>query len=117
VLPGITAGTVMTGMPDEHGQRPVAWPVHRPGSPPRTGQPVRSDLQQAAATFGAQAATFRSIMPAGGPASVDGGDPELDQALTRILELIGSLHAQLAATITEHGRSLRQAGESGQERS
>jgi hypothetical protein len=56
-------------------------------------------------------------MPAGGPASVDGGDPELDQALTQILELIGSLHAQLAATITEHGRSLRQACESGQEQS
>lgn len=98
MLPGITGGMVMTGMPDEHGQRPVAWPVYRPGSPPRTGQPVQSDLKVAAKAFGTQAAAFTSIMPAGGPASVDGGDPELDQALTRILELIGSLHAQLAVT-------------------
>jgi len=56
-------------------------------------------------------------MPAGGPASVGGGDLELDQALTQILKLIGSLHAQLAATITEYGRSIWRACESGQERS
>jgi alkylation response protein AidB-like acyl-CoA dehydrogenase len=100
----------MTGIPDERGQRLVT----RTGCSPRVGQP---DLQQAVATFRTQAAAFRSVMPAGGPASVDGGDPNLDQALTQILKLIGGLHAQLAATIAEHGHGLQRACESAPERS
>jgi hypothetical protein len=79
----------MTGMPDEHGQRLMAWaayPLHGAG---KVGQPVQADLQRAARTFGTQAAAFRSILPARGPADVDGGSSELDQALTQILELIG----------------------------
>jgi Family of unknown function (DUF6317) len=107
----------MTGMPDEHGQRLVTWSAYPPGGEVSGGQPAQSDLQQAAVTFGAQATAFRSIMPVGGPASVDGGNPEFGQALTQVLELIGGLHGQLAATIAHHGRSLQQACEHVQERS
>jgi hypothetical protein len=113
MLPGITGGTVITGMPDERGQRPVTWA----GCSPGVGQPVRSDLQQAATTFRTQAAAFVSIVRPGGLAGVDGGDPDFDRALTQILKLIGGLHAQLAATIAEHGRGLQQACDSAQERS
>jgi hypothetical protein len=82
----------MTGMPDEHGQRLAAWLAYQP----KTGQPVQADLRQAAMTFAPQAAAaFRSIMPAGGPASVDSGDPELDHALTQVLELITDIMAVL----------------------
>jgi hypothetical protein len=76
-------------MPDEHGQRLMAWTAWPPGGTGKVGQPVQADLQQAARTFGTQAAAFRSILPACGPAGVDGGRPELDQALTQIFELIG----------------------------
>jgi hypothetical protein len=117
MLPGETRGTVMTGMPDEHGQRLVAWSAYPPGDIAKADGPVQSDLQQAVGTFGTQAAAFRSIMSAGGPASVDGGHPELDSALTQILGLIGCLHTQLVATIAEHGRILQQACEIVQERS
>src|ERR1700728_2161459 len=79
----------MTGMPDEHGQRLMAWTAWPPGGTGKVGQPVQADLQQAARTFGTQAAAFRSILPACGPAGVDGGRSELDKAITRILELIG----------------------------
>jgi hypothetical protein len=76
-------------MPDEHGQRLMAWTAYPPGGTGKVGQPVRAGLQQAARAFGTQAVAFRSILPACGPAGVDGGSPELDQALTEILELIG----------------------------
>src|ERR1700685_424296 len=89
MLPGITSGTVMTGMPNEHGQRLMAWTAYPPGGTGKVGQPVQADFQQAARAFGTQAAAFRSILPACGPAGCDGGSPELDQALTQILELIG----------------------------
>jgi hypothetical protein len=107
----------MTGIPDEDGHRLMAWPAYPPGSRPKTGQPAQPHLQQAAATFGMQATAFRSIMPAGGPDSVDSGAPELNDALTQILELIGDLHTQLSATIIEYGRGLQRASESAQERS
>jgi hypothetical protein len=107
----------MTGTPDEYGQRPAAWSAHPPGRTQKASQPAQSDLQQAAMTFGTQAAAFRSIMPAGGFASMDSGDPELDQALTQILELIGGLHTRLAATIADHGRSLQQTCDGIRERS
>jgi hypothetical protein len=79
----------MTGMPDEHGQRLMAWTAYPPGGTGKVGQPVQAGLQQAARAFGTQAAAFRSILPACRPADVDGGSPELDQALAQILELIG----------------------------
>jgi len=104
-------------MPDEHGQRLMAWSAYSPGGKPQVSQPVQADLRQTAITFGAQVAIFRSIMSAGGPTSVDGGDPDLDRALTLILELSGGLNAQLATTIAEYGRGLQQACESAQERS
>jgi Family of unknown function (DUF6317) len=117
MLSGITGGTVMTGMPDEHGQRLMPWTAHSPGSMPKTGRSAQSHLHRAAATFGAQATAFRSIVPVGGPDSVAGGDPDLDHALTQILALIGELHAQLSASVAEHGRGLQRASESAQERS
>jgi hypothetical protein len=110
-------GTVMTGIPDEDGHRPMAWPAYPPDSRPKVGKSAQSHLQRAAATFGAQATAFRSIMPAGGPANVDGGDPDLDYTLTQMLKLIGDLHNQLSATIIEYGRGLQRASESAQERS
>jgi hypothetical protein len=76
-------------MPNEHGQRLMAWTAYPPGGTGKVGQPVQADLQRAARTFGTQAAAFRSILPACGPAGVDGGSSELDKAITRILELIG----------------------------
>jgi uncharacterized protein YukE len=86
----------MTGMPDEQGRRLVIVP----------------GLQEAARTFGTQAAAFRTIMPADGPADVDGTSPEFDVALTHVLEAIGRLHAQMAAVIARHGGTLRQAARS-----
>jgi hypothetical protein len=90
---------VMTGIPDEDGHRLLAWTANPPDSRPKARQSAQSHLQRAAATFGTQATAFRSIMPAGGPVGVDGGDPDLDHALTQILELIGDLHAQLSASV------------------
>ncbi len=73
---------VMTGMLDEQGQRLVILP----------------GLRRAAAAFGTQSATFRSIMPPSGPASVDSGSTEFDRVLTLMLEAIGALPAQQSAS-------------------
>jgi Family of unknown function (DUF6317) len=86
----------MSGIPDEQGRRLVIVP----------------DLHEAARTFGTQAAAFRTIMPADGPADVDGASPEFDAALTQVLEAIGRLHVQIAAVIARHGGTLRQAARS-----
>lgn len=107
----------MTVMPDEHGQRLMPGTSYSPSSRPRNGLSAQSHLQQAAETFGLQAPAFRSIMPTGGPGSVDSGDPELDVALTQILQLIGDLHGQLSASVVEHGRGLQRASENARERS
>src|SRR5260370_26093353 len=72
----------MTGMLDEQGQRLVILP----------------GLRRAAAPFGTQSATFRSIMPPSGPASVDSGRTEFDRVLTLMLEAIGALPAQQTAS-------------------
>ena len=56
-------------------------------------------LQQAARVFRAEAGTFAAIMPSGGPASVDGGSAEINDALSLVLAAFGGLHSQLAAVI------------------
>jgi Family of unknown function (DUF6317) len=102
---------------DEDGQELMAWSANPPDGTPKASQAVQSGLRQAAMTFGAHATIFRSIMFAGVHARVDDGDPELDRALTQILELIRGLHAQLATTIAEHGHDLQQTCESAKGRS
>jgi len=62
-------------------------------------QVTMTGLQQAARVFRAEAGTFAAIMPSGGPASVDGGSAEINDALSLVLAAFGGLHSQLAAVI------------------
>jgi hypothetical protein len=62
-------------------------------------QVTMTDLRQAAGVFRAEAGTFAAIMPGGGPASVDGGSAELNDALSLVLGAVGGLHTQLAGVI------------------
>ena len=43
-------------------------------------QVIMTGLRQAAGVFRAEAGTFAAIMPSGGPASVDGGSAEINDA-------------------------------------
>ena len=72
-------------------------------------QVTMTDLQQAAGAFRAEAGTFAAIMPSGGPASVDGGSAELNDALGLVLGAVGGLHTQLAGVIDQHGGKLEAA--------
>ena len=72
-------------------------------------QVTMTDLQQAAGAFRAEAGTFAAIMPSGGPASVDGGSAELNDALSLLLEAFGGLHTQLAGVIGGHAGKLEAA--------
>lgn len=98
----------MTGMPDEQPQRLVMVPAHPPGHREVRGN-VRFELRQTAGMFGTESATFWAIMPPDGPAGVDGGSTEFDEALTQVLEAIGGLHTQMAAVIAKQGSNLREA--------
>jgi hypothetical protein len=72
-------------------------------------QVTMTGLRQAAGVFRAEAGTFAAIMPSGGPASVDGGSAELNDALSLLLEAFGGLHSQLAALIAQHAGKLEAA--------
>jgi hypothetical protein len=72
-------------------------------------QVTMTGLQQAARVFRAEAGTFAAIMPSGGPASVDGGSAEINDALSLVLGAIGGLHTQLAGVIDQHGGKLEAA--------
>ena len=66
-------------------------------------------LQQAGGVFRAEAGTFAAIMPSGGPASVDGGSAEINDALSLVLAAFGGLHSQLAGVIGGHAGKLEAA--------
>jgi hypothetical protein len=72
-------------------------------------QVVMSDLTDAAATFQSEAATFKAIMPAGGPPCPDGGDAAFDQALQLVVQMIGILHLQAAGVMEDDSAKLTQA--------
>jgi Family of unknown function (DUF6317) len=72
-------------------------------------QVTMTGLQQAAGVFRAEAGTFAAIMPSRGPASVDGGSAEINDALSLVLGAIGGLHTQLAGVIDQHGGKLEAA--------
>jgi hypothetical protein len=72
-------------------------------------QVTMTDLRQAAGVFRAEAGTFAAIMPGGGPASVDGGSAEINDALSLVLAAIGGLHTQLAEVIGGHAGKLAAA--------
>ena len=72
-------------------------------------QVTMTGLQQAAGVFRAEAGTFAAIMPSGGPASVDGGSAEINDALSLVLPPLGGLHTQLAAVIGGHAGKLEAA--------
>ena len=57
-------------------------------------QVTMTGLQQVAGVFRAEAGTFAAIMPSGGPASVDGGSAEINDALSLFLGAVGWLHTQ-----------------------
>ena len=72
-------------------------------------QVTMTGLQQAAGVFRAEAGTFAAIMPSGGPASVDGGSAEINDALSLVLGAIDGLHTQLSGVIDQHGGKLEAA--------
>jgi len=72
-------------------------------------QVVMSDLLDASATFGSEAATFKAIMPADGPPCPDGGDGAFDQSLQAIVQMISALQLQAAGVIESDSAKLRKA--------
>ena len=72
-------------------------------------QVVMSDLTDAAATFRTEAATFKAIMPVGGPPCPDGGDAAFDEALQLVTQMIGVLHLQAAGVMEDDSVKLAQA--------
>jgi len=72
-------------------------------------QVVMSDLLDASATFGTEAATYKAIMPADGPACPDGGDGAFNQSLQAVARLIGALHLQAAGVMEADSAKLRKA--------
>lgn len=72
-------------------------------------QVVMSDLVDAAATFGSEAATFKAIMPTDGPPCPDGGDAAFDENLQVVVQMIGALHLQAAGVMEEDSAKLTKA--------
>ncbi len=72
-------------------------------------QVVMSDLLDASATFGSEAATFKAIMPDGGPSCPDGGDGAFDQNLQVVVQMIAALHLQAAGVMESDSAKLKQA--------
>ena len=72
-------------------------------------QVVMSDLLDASVTFGAEAVTYKAIIPADGPACPDGGSRAFNQSLQAAVKMIGALHLQAAGVIETDSVKLRQA--------
>lgn len=72
-------------------------------------QVVMSDLLDASATFGTEAATYKAIMPTDGPACPDGGDGAFNQSLQVVVQLIGALHLQAAGVMEVDSAKLKKA--------
>jgi hypothetical protein len=67
------------------------------------------ELEKAAGVFHAESATFKGIMPAGGPPCPDGGSAAFDAALQSAVRLLALLHLQMSAVIDQHGSKLQAA--------
>ncbi len=72
-------------------------------------QVVMSDLLDASTTFHNEAATYKAIMPDGGPACPDGGDGAFNQSLQVAVQLIGALHLQAAGVMEDDSAKLKKA--------
>jgi hypothetical protein len=72
-------------------------------------QVVMSDLLDASSTFQTEAATFKAIMPTGGPSCPDGGDGAFDQNLQAVVQMIGALHLQAAGVMEVDSAKLKKA--------
>ena len=72
-------------------------------------QVVMSDLLDASAAFATEAAAYKAVMPADGPACPDGGDGAFDQSLQVVVQLIGALHLQAAGVMEADSAKLRKA--------
>ena len=72
-------------------------------------QVVMSDLENMAGVFHRESGTFQAIMPNSGPACPDAGGGDIDTALHAAAQLLGVLHQQMAAVISEHGDKLQKA--------
>jgi hypothetical protein len=72
-------------------------------------QVVMADLLAASAAFGTEAATYKAIIPADGPACPDGGSGAVNQAMQAAVQLIGALHLQAAGVIEVDSGKLKTA--------
>lgn len=72
-------------------------------------QVVMSDLLAASATFHTESATLEAIMPDSGPACPDGGSGAINQNLSVVVQMIGTLHHQAAAVIDSDSQKLKAA--------
>lgn len=65
-----------------------------------------SDLLAASDKFRAEGRDFTGAMPASGPASVNGGNWVINDALSQVLESVGLLHTQFAGVIANDAGNL-----------
>lgn len=72
-------------------------------------QVVMSDLQSAASTFHAEAATFQAIMPDACTALPDGGSGAFNESLNAVVETLTLVHMQIGADIDDNGTKLQTA--------
>lgn len=72
-------------------------------------QVVMADLLAASVAFGSEAATYKAIIPAAGPAVPDGGSGAVNQAMQTAVELIAALHLQAAGVIESDSGKLKTA--------
>jgi len=72
-------------------------------------QVVMSDLLTASSTFASEAETFKAIMPSDGPACPNGGSGAINQNLSVMLQLIGTLHLQAAGVMEDDSKKLKTA--------
>ena len=72
-------------------------------------QVVMSDLLDASTTFHNEAATYKAIMPDGGPSCPDGGSGAFNEALQVTVQLIGALHLQASGVMDNDSAKLKTA--------
>lgn len=72
-------------------------------------QVLMSDLLKAADVFQGQSGVLSEVMSADGPVVPDGGGADIDQAMQAAARQLGTMHAQLAAAISQHATRLREA--------
>lgn len=70
---------------------------------------VLSQIAALAGRFDAESQTLKAVMPVSGPPAVDAGQGAVNESLSAILEVVGTLNAQLAGLVGTHGSKLMQA--------